>query len=196
MQIFITRTIICSWRVSIYLKKIFTKVSPNHWLADKAHHAGCFPLACPLFSRAEAGSGSCHFPAAECLLLCSSWLQREALVLWLPRLQYFMTHPKVKPRPWKNIWLFFPNNIIVLFFDPLRCTCNVLYLKSGCAQTEHKKAFKLKASFTGIWIRILYKLRKISVTRDNRIEIKRFTHNSPLAYLSSQMCPHFSACCS
>lgn len=45
------------------------KVSPNHWLPDKAHHAGFFPLACPLFSQAEADSGSRHFPTAACLLL-------------------------------------------------------------------------------------------------------------------------------
>lgn len=48
-------------------------------------------------------------------------------------------------RPWGQIqakkknWLFFL--IILLFFDPLRCTCKMLYLKSECAQTKHKKGF-------------------------------------------------------
>lgn len=69
-------------------------------------------------------------------------LLKQNLVLWLARLQYIMTCPEVKFRPRKkNLAFFSHNNTIVLFFDPIRCACKMLYLKSGHAQAKHKKGY-------------------------------------------------------
>lgn len=71
------------------------------------------------------------------------------------------------------------------FFDPMRCACKMLYLKSGRAQTKCKKmVLNQKPTFTEIWIGTLFKLRKLSVTRDNKVEIRAFTQTFPLAYCS------------